>query len=111
MSPHQHSGLCSAAPTTPGSRLVSGDMALKRWVTPRTPAARPRAISSKVALVWPAETTTPAFASRAIDSGVVISGASVTSVRPTPSEVSSAHAGVVQIAELGRVVHALARSR
>ena len=27
----------SAAPTTPGSRLVSGDMALKRWVKPVTP--------------------------------------------------------------------------
>ena len=31
----------SAAPTAPGSRPCSGDIALYRWVKPRMPASRP----------------------------------------------------------------------
>ena len=42
-------------------------------------------------------------------SGVVISGASVTSVRPPRSEVSSSSALVIELAQLRRVVHSLAR--
>ena len=34
MIPHQALWSSSAAPTTPGSRLASGDMALNRWVKP-----------------------------------------------------------------------------
>ena len=37
MMPHQLSGSSSAAPTAPGSRPVSCDMALNRCVKPRSP--------------------------------------------------------------------------
>ena len=60
MRPHQLASCASAAPTAPGSRVPSGDMALNRCVKPRRPAAKAGCSSSKVALVWPAETMTPA---------------------------------------------------
>ena len=59
--------------------------------------------------MWPADTTTPAATSRSMIAGVVISGASVTSVRAPRSEVSSPSALGVELAQLRRVVHALAR--
>src|SRR5574337_706198 len=39
MMPHQLARSSSAAPTTPGSRLPNGVIALNRWVKPRTPAS------------------------------------------------------------------------
>ena len=47
--------------------------------------------------------------SRSMISGVVISGASVTSVRPPRSEVSKPERARVELAQLGRIVDALAR--
>ena len=82
MSPHQLASCASAAPTAPGSREPSGDMALNRCVKPRSPAAKAGCSSSKVALVWPAETMTPASLSSRMNAGVVRSGASVTMVTP-----------------------------
>jgi hypothetical protein len=37
--PHQLASSSSAAPTAPGSRLVSGDIALNKWVKPARPAS------------------------------------------------------------------------
>ena len=44
-------------------------------------------------------------------SGLVISGASVTRVRPCRSEVSKPDRAVVQLAQLRGIVHAFARRR
>ena len=46
ITPHQLSRSSSAAPTAPGSRPCSGDIALYRWVKPHRPASSPARVSS-----------------------------------------------------------------
>ena len=75
--PHALVASSSAAPTTPGSRAVSGDIALKRCVKPRTPASSAARISAYVAAVWPAQTIAPRRVSSPMTSAGTHSGASV----------------------------------
>ena len=63
-------------------------MALKRWVTPPSPCAIALPMVPASASLWPAATTTPRPASVAMSAGATHSGASVTRVRPVPSEAS-----------------------
>src|SRR6185437_8552422 len=69
ITPHHEFASSNAAPTTPGARLVSGDIALKRWVNPRTPASSAVRTVEEAALEWPAATITPAATRFRITSG------------------------------------------
>ena len=80
----------------PGSRCARGRIALKTWVTARTPRSNAACASAAVAFVWPSETTMPRAWRRSTRSSAPgSSGASVTSrTRPAArSRSSSAGSG------------------
>ena len=97
-----------AAPTTPGSRAVSCDMALKRWVKPRRPMREGVAMSRRrrVGVAGADDHAGLRQARRSLRSGT-ISGASVDQRRAAERRRSSSIVGVVDRAQLGRVVDAL----
>ena len=89
------SGCTSAAPTIPGSRWASGRIALKTWVTVRTPRSNAAFASAAVALVCPSETVTPRACSRSISSSAPgSSGASVTKPHGTRGEQALEQRGI-----------------
>ena len=98
------SGRRSAAPTMPGSRWVSGRIALKTWVTVRTPRSKATFASAAVALLCPSETTTPRASSRSMSSSAPgSSGARVTSRTGPAAEQAVEQVGIGIAAKVARM--------
>ena len=84
----------------PGSRWVSGRIALKTCVTVRTPRSKAACASAAVAFEWPSETTIPrAWSASTSSSAPGSSGASVI-IRTGPAASEPLEQGRVGIAAI-----------
>ena len=84
----------SAAPGSPGCRCLKADMALKRCVTKRAPAAKPACASSALAAEWPSETSTPLARRRAMASSAPGSSGAIVVIRGGAASTAATRSGV-----------------